>query len=246
MAYKTNYIVNAFYRIDFSPLLLLKESLKADYQEAMRNKFPIFESMDMTTKKIEMGKDLTEKTSEIFTFKQWSFFNKEKTIKVSSCYNFFIVEFNKYSSFDEFESVANDTFTNFKRFYEPLAYKRFGLRYVNNIVIRDGDPLNWSDYLLPFLAKPIEDFPLKENLSRVINQFIINKGNYTLMLNSGILNKEYPDKISRREYLLDIDCSTKNCDSEDPLNSMRKYHEEIENLFEKCITDNLRTLMGVE
>lgn len=245
MAYKTNYIVNALFRIDFSPILLLRESLKSEYQESMRVQFPNFESVDLTTQKITIGKVPADKTEEIVTCKLWSFFNKGKTIKISLCHNFFIVEFLKYFSFAEFESIINSTFTNFKRYYEPIVCKRFGLRYINNIVLKEGDPLIWSGYLLPFLTKTIEDFPLKENLARAINQFVVNMDNCKLLINSGIPNNEYPSKINRKEFLLDIDCFSENCDGEDPLNSLKTFHYTIEDFFEKCIDDKLRTLMGI-
>jgi uncharacterized protein (TIGR04255 family) len=243
MVYKNNYLSTVIFRIDFSPILLLMASLKPEYQEALRAQFPNLETADMTQHKIMMGNVPSEKKEESVHFNQWAFLNKEKTIKITVTHNCFVVECFKYTSFPEFDESIKTAFNNFKQFYEPIVCKRLGLRYINNIVLKEGNPLIWSDYLSPFLANQIEAFPYRENLSRIMNQFIIARDDHTIIINTGMPNREYPNKISRREFTLDFDCSTEDCEDRDPLSCFKVFHDEIEELFESCITDKLRKLM---
>lgn len=245
MTYRINHLSLVIFRIDFSPILLLQGSLKPEYQESLRSQFPNFDSKDSFEHTVILGGASDEKREERLTCKLWEFSNLEKTIKITTRYNWFAVECLKYVSFQKFEDSVKTAFTNFKRFYEPIVCKRIGLRYINSIKIPEGDPFKWAEYLSSFLANPIEEFPSKESLVRAMSQYTVAKDDCRIIINSGMPNREYPNKIGRKEFTLDFDCASDDCESKEPLSSLRIFHDEIENLFEKCITNKLRSLMGV-
>ncbi len=140
--YRNNFIKNAIFRLDFSPILLLTQELNPAFQEALRSEFPKLEE----TKGFEYTATFQKggKIEEQKEFKIWSFFNKEKTYKITISFQFFIVECFKYSHFEQFRQIADKIYSIFMSLYKPLDNKRIGLRYINKIEFPEGHPLEWS------------------------------------------------------------------------------------------------------
>jgi uncharacterized protein (TIGR04255 family) len=122
-----------------------------------------------------------------------------------------------------------------------------GLRYVNEIIISEGHPFDWKDYIDPLLTSTVDSFfEDKTELSRWMNQAILNKSDHQLIFNYGTFNSLFPAKISQREFILDIDCSSQDVKETEIQSSVEAFHKDIQKLFEKSIQQNLKKLMGVK
>jgi len=241
--YKKNFISAVIFRVDFSPILHLQEKISPDYQESIRDRFPKFEQRDVVEHTVHMA-DIEKKEEKVF-YKEWSFYNMDKSIKVTAHYNWLAVEFFRYSTFPNFRETVAWVYEKFESFYKPLVCTRIGLRYINSITLPEGHPLEWSNFLAEPIACGIEKFPEREDLARAMSQFLLKRDDHAVLVNFGMPNREFPAKISRKEFILDLDCSTSDCENREPLSSLNAFQIELEKIFELSITDQLRNIMEV-
>jgi len=246
--YENNYLHSVIFRLDYSPILLLDEQLKPDFQEAIRQEFPKLDVEMQNVVELKVDFKNKKKSVEIIkTYKVWHFLNKEKSYKINICNNFFSIECFKYKHFEGFAEIAKHVFSTFYLYYKPLDCKRLGLRYINKIIIREGHSLEWSDYIAVPLVYSIENFiGGRSELSRAMSQFTLNRGDYNLIVNFGISNDEYPSRISRKEFILDYDCYTQDVEENSVEEKINKFHAEIQQLFEYSITEKLRNIMEIK
>lgn len=242
--YEKNFLKNVVFRIDFSPILKLTEEVPVDFQESLRERFPILEQQQAVTfKSTFKGKEKVDEKSE---FRVWFFFDKEKQKKLTITYNWLAVEFFQYRHFEEFQELVQYVYDRFSQVYRPINCSRLGLRYVNRIEFPEGHPLEWSQFLASSICCSIESFWGKQDLSRAMTQFTLNRGDHTILFNFGVANSEFPARISRKEFILDYDCNTRECEDAEPLAKLDEFHLEIEGMFKESITKELEKLMGVK
>ena len=131
---------------------------------------------------------------------------------------------------------------------EDFSAKRFGLRYINRIVLNDNSFFNWDEYLNPEL---LSMFNVSENnnlLSRAFSN-VVQQFNSGMLLNFqyGMHNPDFPSRIRQKLFILDYDAYFQGLISCDEVKDhIDLAHESIENLYEKSITQNLRELMEEE
>lgn len=98
------------------------------------------------------------------------------------------------------------------------------------------------DPTLNHLADFIED---KNLLTRSINVSELKYEDSSLKFQYGLFNPDYPANISKRTFLLDFDAYSNWILSKDEIiNSLPVFHNRIQELFERSITDTTRELMG--
>ena len=84
-----------------------------------------------------------------------------------------------------------------------------------------------------------------EEFIQVLNRLSVKKDDYTLNFQYGLFNAAYPNPNFDKDFILDLDCTTKKVkvidEVVDELKQMNKY---IQSKFEESITDILREEMG--
>jgi len=105
--------------------------------------------------------------------------------------------------------------------------------------------LDWNDYINPSLLSFIGSFPDNlGNISRAMSQLCFNKDSFNIHFNYGIFNPEFPGKVSRKEFILDYDCFTRECTQEGVETLLKNSSTEIQKMFEQSVTPGLRDLLG--
>lgn len=247
MKYETNYITNVIFRIDFPKILDLKEPT-SKLQKKILDKFPIVNEINVDNFQFKVeNRDLsTKKTSEDFA---WEFVNKDNDKKVFIASEYAYIEFMKYINFEQFYEDIELVFKAFNEFYPVGIIRRVGLRYINEIEIEDGEALDWENLIhhslyslnREFIPNDVED----ERLLRSMHLFEIKEDDYNLKFQLGLFNSEYPNPISKKEFVLDYDCSTKNVEKNEIFNVINEFHQIIKKWFERSIEDGLRSNLGV-
>jgi uncharacterized protein (TIGR04255 family) len=241
--YQRNFLKNVIFRIDFSPIVRLQKELSPDFQDSLRDNFPSLEAQVAT----EFHTAITEgrRIDETLNSHLWHFNNSERTQRIIISYKSLVIEFLEYTHFSEFSQIVEKVYSVFSNIYKPIDLQRLGLRYVNNIVMNSGHPLEWAELINPHLTHQIEHFIAdKTQLSRAMSQSTLLRGDHTIVFSYGIYNSEFPARISRKEYILDYDCFTTDFENDDLMVRLYEYNKEILELFENSITDGLREKMG--
>lgn len=239
--YKENYLNSVIFRVDFERRLELEDTIKpTELQKAIIELLPRFK--ENSAREIFLDVSTNEKTEK--TTPIWTFSNKEEDLIVNLTSKNIDIELKNYIDFENYKQKIEIIFNAFQRIYKPLI-KRFGLRYINQIHLDEGHPLEWAGFINTSLTSDIDNFiDVKSDISRAMTQIIFNKTDYKVNFQYGIFNPDYPNKISKKDFILDFDCFTENIESDKIFKYLDIFNEEITCLFEKSIEEGLRSEMG--
>lgn len=78
-----------------------------------------------------------------------------------------------------------------------------------------------------------------------MNLLELTREGYNVRFQSGLWNRDWPNPVAKREFILDYAChSTEECEIKSVIELARKFHTEIELLFNDSILKNLKTRLG--
>ncbi len=242
--YSNNFLSNVIFRIDYNPILVLREKISPQFHESIRIQMPVLQEEKGFEYRAEI-KDGTPQGSIAAPITSWIILDKSERFKLTLNYSFLAIEDFHYTSLEEYLERIQIIVQAFASAYPKPDYTRIGLRYINTINLKDGNPLDWAEYISDFLTCSNSGFGENiQYLSRTMGQYALNKDEYQIVCNYGIFNPEFPAKITRRQYILDYDCYSQDVSSDIPA-QVRKFNRSIQELFENSIKEPLRTLMGV-
>ena len=245
MNYKRNFLTDVIVRIDFPVILSLTNDTPKEFQEKISKDFPILDPMQELTFKITQNpmETLNSKKRVIWSFKSKS---KDKIIELQD--NSLAINFKKYEDFDDFMSCAEIIPDIFFSIYPEIIVNKFGLRYINQISLKEKGVFDWSQYINEKLLKNIEFIEDKNKIRRIINHLEVSPDEDTLLVfKYGIFNNTYPAAVTKKEFVLDYDCYTRVTFDRNQFNSkVKSYHKLIKNEFEKSITPAFRGVLNNE
>ncbi|MBI5208123.1 MAG: TIGR04255 family protein, partial [Candidatus Firestonebacteria bacterium] len=171
------------------------------------------------------------------------FFKKDKTALIQLGIDLLVINHLKpYPTWKSYKPLILDNLNKYNDLAKPKGLKRIGLRYINKIDISEISA-NMADYFNYYPNLP-KDLPqVHESFNTQIGiPYEQNRDMMFLNFNSILTDKQ--DAIS---FLLDLDYSMRmpgkvNFNEIDDW--LEKAHNVIENTFESCITNKLRTLFG--
>jgi uncharacterized protein (TIGR04255 family) len=88
---------------------------------------------------------------------------------------------------------------------------------------------------------------LDKTFSRAMSELILNEEDNYVKLSYWYFNKDYPNQLVKPEFVLDIDCVSNlpiDIANDTITNLVTNYNTQIENIFEKSITDDLRRFIN--
>lgn len=246
--YKKNFLTNVICKIDFDPELSIKNEPPSKFQEKIKKDFPHLVENELNEYKTSFSKNenvIESFRAPLYVFKD----SKTKAVKVINLsYKYLIIEFFQYKSFEEFVECVRNVIDVFSELYEISEFSRLGLRYINEIKINKGNPFDWTNLINSSLINATNDFFYNDrsNICRAISQIILDYDHFKMNFNYGLYNSEFPNKISRKDFVLDYDCYTANIEKKDSYEYLNKFHEKINEEFEKSIEEGLRKEMEGE
>ena len=240
--YSKNFLSNVIFRLDYHPILVLREKISPQFQESVRVHMPLLQEQKGFEYRAEIKDGAPE--GNAVPLSSWILLDKEERFKLTLNYSFLAIEDARYSSLEDYLKTIQLVTQAFLASYEKPEFTRIGLRYVNTINLENGNPLDWSEYIADYLTCSLDGLVHnKQYLSRTMGQYVLNPGDHQIVWNYGIFNPEYPAKISRRQYILDYDCYSQDVSS-DITQQVRDFNVAILALFESSIREPLRALMG--
>jgi uncharacterized protein (TIGR04255 family) len=163
--------------------------------------------------------------------------------------NFIAIEYGAeaYKHFDELSEQIAFILTSFRRHFGAVQFTRIGLRYINEITLPEGSPLDWDglinrDLVTSVKAGLVADF----RMTRSVHQLAALKDDVSVTLNYGINNPDFPNPVARRQFVLDLDCFVSSLvESNEAEDWIREVNKVAETVFESSIDDGLRNRMGI-
>jgi uncharacterized protein (TIGR04255 family) len=238
MLYKKNFLRQVIFNINFDNIEILKITLDQKLLTICQDvtKASLIESK--STQVSFRGGDLAVDTSYIST---WEFNGESIQIKIQS--NFLQVINLKYTNHKDYHEKIKLVYDTLISIYSPNVM-RTSFRYVNNISFPTGETFDFKKYINPSLLTPTQDF-VSEGLSRSIGLMTINSQEITTNFTYGFINPEFPNKIAKREFILDFEAiMNPNGQISSIKDILEKLRTKVNHLFEKSILEDLRKLMN--
>lgn len=217
---------------------LIYEDVRAEFPKKTQR---TQQEINISTAQGSSGKMQSQiRKSEIASFLT----NNEKTLINIGPRTLSVNQMKPYLTWADFKSHIEYAFAALNKRVEISSIQRIGLRYINKIDIpgREVDLDNYFEFR-PFLGP---------NLPQSHNNFILGCA-FSFIDERDICKVQLRDVVPEDEttlaFLLDIDYYLAKPQSIAPnqsLNWVEQAHSEVEKIFEGCISESLREILGVE
>jgi len=244
ICYKKVFLKEVASQIDFfTPMKeLFSEGLPVNIAESLKERFPIAESSKGFIQNVEISPE-GPKTSQT-NFSQWIFHGNDRSKTICINEHFINVSLKKYGNYDDFREDFVNPISKVMELKNNIQIKRTGIRFIN---VFDNIE-NYSEinkYFSSMLSNAFMNQYKQDDCTRSVLVFEYLFGDIKVRLQAGIFNPDYPAKITRKHFVIDIDAFT---DFPHIISNVQEYfgkfHEAIQNVFEYCITEELRKFMN--
>lgn len=244
--YRTPFLKEVIVRLDFSyPVTKLAKTIPQGLKEVVSPLFPISEPKGFIGKEMLVTKGITkEKTLE---GTDWFFHSMDRQKTLIVCRDNVNVSYKEYHSFDVLKQDFLPIVAELFHTYDDFEGRRLGLRYINEITLSENNLLDWTNYLDERLLSSLSFPQDPSRICRAFNNLELNHRDLIVRFQYGMFNADYPAPIRKKSFILDYDAyhqGPQNLD--DVKHNIDIFHEAIQTLFEYSISDELRSLMGVE
>lgn len=244
LKYQDNFLSNVIFKLDFASVPELFSDIPNDIDNLIKESCPTFNKREIIEYQaiIENGR----KTDRERRFPVFSYIHEEDKNTITVAHNYITIESSKYRNFTTFKSLIEKIIPTFISTIKIVDLTRIGFRYINQIVFKRGNPFSWTGYIDSSLTSVVDKFFKKTpHTSRAIGQVILNKDDFNINFTYGTPNSEYPAKISRKEFIIDIDCYSNFIETNGVISTLGNFNTEAKILFEKSIKSKLREKMGI-
>lgn len=237
VCYARNYLTEVICRLDFaSQVNELKNSMPKVIYDAVKKHFPIAEPQDVVGTELSINPIMPPVFNQV-ALKQWAFLSRNRKNKCTIDTNAIIFSIGDYNVFEELSSAIIDIIGAVMSNYPQNQGKRFGLRYINNLPLKDHS--DWIDdkFIAAFSAHK------DEKTTKLITtlEYAVQDKDLNVRLVYGYDNPDYPAIMKKENFIIDIDAySTGIIYFEDIAKFIENMHGEVQSCFEKMITDRYR------
>ena len=162
--YRNNQLAEVVCQLRFPEILTIQANLPVDFQEMIRNEFPVYTlRKEIPAPKISgmPGNMSIEKQQPI---NNYQFASTDGIWRVNLTSKFISLACTAYTSWEEFAAKLDKPLVAFIKTYKPAHFERVGLRYVNFISRRDlgleGVP--FAELISPCYLGPLNEEDVAE------------------------------------------------------------------------------------
>lgn len=242
ICYKRNFLEKVICRFDFaSKVTNFDKGLPKELYSVITEYFPVAEPADVIGTKFQImaGK---EPIFDQEIKKQWRFYsNTRKDLCCVSSDSFWISS-DLYNTYAEFKSTFVKIIKKISEQADCLQGKRFGFRFRNNFPIEEH--IDWFNekFFRTFIDNLDKDLT---NYNSLI-EYSYDDG-LKLKVNFGYDNPDYPARIKRKRFIVDIDSFITGLIYDDDIEKLLdNMHNRVQSMFESFITDNVRIVLNTE
>lgn len=245
ICYKKNFLVEVVARIDFSePAESLKRVvLPEEIQNAIKSRYKIYEPSKAKHQDIEISEQgISEKSEE---FHQWIYHGESREKSITINQRSIVVSLKQYKKYDDFKLDVIEPIRKIVELEGSIYISRTGLRFVN---IFEGLTPTFSDirrYFHEMISTSFDHLLDAEHCSRsfLITEYLHDE--VKMRLQSGIFNPDYPAKIKKKDFIVDLDAYVDTPHSAAKVGDLfDNLHTLIQRKFELCITDDMRRILN--
>ena len=169
--YKKNPLEQVLCQIRYTPILTIDSKLPADFQDYIREDFPLYEEIQGFQHEITTGLNLQMSNfsinpiTNVGVIKNYVFMTEDTNWRIDLTRDYISLATKKYERWQEFLNILQKPLKALCEIYEPSVFTRLGLRYIN-LFKRSYLNLYTSDW------KDLIHEPFAGILSSEINKFV--------------------------------------------------------------------------
>lgn len=225
--YDRNFIDSAVCELRIPTLLELNSTPPSALQKALRSKYPRY--------------DIEESVDANGNIKRRYLFSSSNKAWVASLRDSALaLETNEYTQFSDFYSRLQELLDICRDTLDTTFFTRVGLRYINQILIDDGDISGWIN---PILITTILEDSLGDKfecLSTIAGP--IENGTY--IFRYGTKSVVQGDTATIKNFMLDFDYAKYEVDYNDALELISKFNETNFSFFSWAIDTKAKKWLG--
>jgi uncharacterized protein (TIGR04255 family) len=244
-SYRKNFLENVSFRIDFADTAIAPNS---EYIERLKGLYPTHRQNEASESFVNINVGGGELQQSQRTYTVWTFSSEDEAKRLVVGPKWLSLEYPKYKNSATLLEDVRGAFDTFVEAYQLRVLERASLRFSNVIKLSDQNPLEWSNYINPDLLGNVKFARSNSTpVARAMSQLIIKGVTSNTAFNYGIWNRDFPNEVSRKEFVLDYEQFTNFAFS--PIESRpsalaQSFEENIKQLFEKSIGQELRRMLS--
>lgn len=239
--YKNPPIVEAFCEFRFDPKSTWDLTIPGLIYEQLKAEFPIRQPRKVIGVKIS-SKELDEITHTIQPQDIIQLRSESAPVLIQVGEHLLTINhLAPYSSWSAFSPHIKKSFETYREVANPVGLTRIGLRYINRIELEQDEydfrPFEFRPQLPSAITNPVQGFILGIELEYEKKCDVLR-----IQLTSTNASTD-----NQKAYLLDLDYflqQSTSIDIDRALEWVEKAHSNLEEAFEKCITNELRQQLG--
>ena len=241
-------------QLRFPAILSIGSNEPADFQEAIRQEFPIYAAKQEVAPPRLVGVGAPNARLETPpAITNYNFISADNLWKINLTKDFIALSTLRYTSWREFAAQLDKPLAAFIRIYRPAFFERIGLRYVNILSRQklglEGTP--WRDLLQPAYLSVLDEEDVDERMvGKCALDLELRPDSSCLAkihAGPGMVKAKQPGAPADQEtkFILDLDLSMggKIAPNLAP-GAMETLHGHCTRLFEGAITDVLRQALA--
>lgn len=245
ICYKRNYLTDVIARIDFvdEAKCLSGKVLPTPIQEAIRGRYEIFEPGKAQIQDVSFSNGSVSTKHE--EFERWTYHGAEREKSINLCKKNVDISLKRYANYDQFKLDVLNPIKSIQEVERESYVARTGLRFINIFSGLLTSISEIPEYFSPMLSGQFSGIFEVENCSRsfLITEYLY--GEIKLRLQTGIFNPDFPAKIKKLDFIIDIDAFIDTPHSfSDVSKLIDDLHQRIQKHFEASITEKMRAKLN--
>jgi uncharacterized protein (TIGR04255 family) len=247
LVYLKNFLTRVVLRLDFQPVALLQTETRTPFSDEIRTRFPDVSSQQSRQIQFNVG-PAGSGFEQKFAGYIWSHQKDKRSVVLSPDSLTIDYGAGEYVDDPEFLDVFEFVYASFEKNIGVGEFTRVGMRFIDEIVFDQGDPLDWDNLINPNLVASVKAGLKKDcRLTRSMHQVTMRRDDVAMIFNYGLQNPDFPNPIVRRIFALDYDAYISSAvPARDVRGRIRELQAECVSKFEESIEDGLRKIMGIK
>lgn len=242
VTYGKNPLEQVICQLRFPTILRVEAQAPAEFQDAIRRDFPIYEAKTSANVKVSkvLGLQLNLSTTE------HQFKSEDETYVVSLAKDFVALTCTAYTKWEEFRGFLQQATEALENFYEPSLYTRLGLRYVD-VISKSKlglDDANWTDLLQPYILGELVREEIQDSILGLTHvlEVDLKETEGRVRVVHGLEKRE-----DETVYKIDADLFVEEkTEKDNAFAQLKEFNRRAARLFRWCITDQLHRAMEPE
>ena len=252
--YSANPLEQVICQLRYPAILKISTSSPAQFQDAIRNTYPLYEAQKPTNVQTPDGfpKEIADLIAAVpfppdMQLAEHHFLTESRARQISLTQNFIAVSERQYTRWEKFREEIKAAEQVLRESYVPAFYNRVGLRYIDVLDKRKLGLANtpWSELFNSSLIGMLGDGRIAEDVQEVQVVSLLripDVENGKVRLRHGLTKSE---SNGEQVYVIDADFYTdRRSESDEVFSALDKFNRWGGDLFRWATSDRLRTALG--